>query len=777
MDTKLNLLAILALLSIQIHFQNLPTFSEAAKTNVYIVYMGGKIHEDPAATKMSHHNILSTLLGSKEAAKNSMLYSYKHGFSGFAARLTESQAEEIAAFPGVVQVIPNRIHKLHTTRSWEFMGLNDPSSKNLLTTSNMGEGTIIGLLDTGVWPESESFNDRGMSPIPSRWKGICQEGQQFNSSNCNKKLIGARWFIKGILEENGKSINISNGDDIVSARDSNGHGTHTASTAAGNFVESANYKGLAAGLARGGAPRAHLAVYKVCWSFGIGSCTDADLLKAFDKAIHDGVDILSVSIGSSIPLFSYADQRNSIAIGSFHAMTKGITVACSAGNDGPIAMTVENTAPWIITVAATTIDREFPTAITLGNNRTLWGKSLDTRIHNRGFTGITYSDRIAIHSIDDDSAQGCERGSLNATLAAGKIILCFSQSRKHTIFSAALSVVKAGGVGLIFAQYMSDGLGSCRIIPCIKVDYEVGTQILSYIRKARSPIAKLSIPKTVIGKWLSPRVADFSARGPSSISPAVLKPDVAAPGVDILAAYVPVSSEKSSGYSILSGTSMSCPHVAGIAALIKSVHQNWSPAAIRSALVTTASQTGTDGSSIIEEGSTRKATDPFDIGGGLVNPNRAVDPGLIYDAGIDDYVRFLCDTGFSGKSVSRLTQTRVNCTKTRLNELNLNLPSITIPNLKRKVTVTRKVTNVGPVDSVYKATVQAPQGIKMKVEPQILRFNKTTQILPFKVTFLSSLKVYGGYRFGSLIWTDHGKHIVRIPVSVRAMLFESYTDV
>lgn len=226
----------------------------------------------------------------------------------------------------------------------------------------------------GVWPESESFNDRGMSPIPSRWKGICQEGQQFNSSNCNKKLIGARWFIKGILEENGKSINISNGDDIVSARDSNGHGTHTASTAAGNFVESANYKGLAAGLARGGAPRAHLAVYKVCWSFGIGSCTDADLLKAFDKAIHDGVDILSVSIGSSIPLFSYADQRNSIAIGSFHAMTKGITVACSAGNDGPIAMTVENTAPWIITVAATTIDREFPTAITLGNNRTLWVK-------------------------------------------------------------------------------------------------------------------------------------------------------------------------------------------------------------------------------------------------------------------------------------------------------------------------------------------------------------------------------------------------------------------
>ncbi|GMI66020.1 hypothetical protein like AT1G32960 [Hibiscus trionum] len=717
---------------------------------------------------MSHYKMLSDMLGSKEAAKSSMLYSYKHGFSGFAARLTESQAKEIEAFPGVVQVIPNRIHKLHTTRSWEFMGINGHSPENLLTRSNMGEGVIIGVIDSGVWPESESFNDKGMSPIPSRWKGICQEGELFNSSNCNKKLIGARWFIKGILDQNQTSVNISNGEDILSARDSSGHGTHTASTAAGNFVENANYEGLATGLARGGAPRAHLAVYKVCWSFGPGGCTDADLLKAFDKAIQDGVDILSVSIGNSIPLFSYLDQRNSIAIGSFHATANGITVACSAGNDGPTAMTVENTAPWIITVAATTIDRAFPTAITLGNNRTLWGQSVDTRMHNHGFTGITFSDRIAVNA-SDDSALGCKRGSLNATLAAGKIILCFSQSSTQSIFSAAISVAEAGGVGLIFAQYRADGLDSCHFIPCIKVDYEVGTQILSYIRKSRSPIAKLGIPKTDIGKWLSPRVADFSARGPSSISPAVLKPDIAAPGVDIVAAYIPFGAERTSGYALMSGTSMSCPHVAGITTLIKSVHKNWSPAAIRSALVTTASQTGSHGSNIAEEGSTRKAADPFDIGGGLVNPNRAVDPGLIYDAETDDYVKFLCGAGFSSKSVSGLTKTNVNCAKNRLNELNLNLPSITIPYLKRKVTVSRKVTNVGAVDSVYKSMVQAPQGVKMKVEPRILRFNETNQILPFKVTFFSTGKVYGDYRFGSLIWRDPN-HIVRIPVSVRAIL-------
>ncbi|XP_012470364.1 subtilisin-like protease SBT3.5 [Gossypium raimondii] len=763
MDTKLNLFVVLTLVSIQF----LSTFPKAAISNVHIVYMGEKENEDPTVTKMFHYKMLSDLLGSKEAAKSSMLYSYKHGFSGFAARLTDSQAREIEAFPGVVQVIPNQVHKFHTTRSWDFMGLNDHSTKNLLTKSNMGEGIIIGVIDSGVWPESESFNDRGMNPIPPHWKGICQEGQLFNSSNCNKKLIGARWFVKGILDQSQTPINISNGEDILSARDSSGHGTHTASIAAGNFVVNANYEGLAAGLARGGAPRAHLAVYKVCWSFGHGGCTDADLLKAFDKAIQDGVHILSVSIGISIPLFSYADQRNSIAIGSFHATAKGITVACSAGNDGPTAMTVENTAPWIITVAATTIDRAFPTAITLGNNLTLWGQSVDTRMHNRGFTGITFSDRIALND-NDDSALGCKRGSLNATLAAGQIILCFSQSSTQNIFSAAISVAEAGGVGLIFAQYRSDGLESCHYIPCIKVDYEVGTQILSYIRKARSPIAKLGIPKTIIGKWVSPKVADFSGRGPSSISPTVLKPDIAAPGVDIIAAYIPFGAEKSSGFALLSGTSMSCPHIAGITALIKSVHKNWSPAAIRSALVTTASQKGTDGSNIAEEGSTRKVADPFDMGGGVVNPNRAIDPGLIYDIETNDYVKFLCGTGFSSKSVSGLTQTKANCTKNRLNELNLNLPSITIPYLKRKVTVSRKVTNVGPVESMYKAVVEAPQGVNMKVEPQILRFNKTTQIVPFKVTFFTTGKVYGDYRFGRLIWRDP-KHTVTIPISMRAI--------
>ncbi|KAB5535053.1 hypothetical protein DKX38_018139 [Salix brachista] len=315
---------------------------------VHIVYMGEKEHEDPAITKKLHYEMLSTLLGRYD--------------------LIDIPLQK---FPGVVQVIPNGIHKLHTTRSWEFIGLNQHHSpQNLLQQSNMGQGTIIGVIDSGVWPESRSFHDEGMGPVPSRWKGICQQGESFNSSNCNRKIIGARWFVKGFQDQ--IPFNTAGGREFMSPRDGEGHGSHTASTAAGNFVEKVSYKGLAAGLARGGAPLAHLAIYKVCWNFEDGGCTDADLLKAFDKAIHDGVDILSVSIGDNIPLFSYVDMRNSIAIGSFHATLNGIPVVCSAGNGGPISQTVQNTAPWLITVAASTIDRTFPTAIILGNNRTLW---------------------------------------------------------------------------------------------------------------------------------------------------------------------------------------------------------------------------------------------------------------------------------------------------------------------------------------------------------------------------------------------------------------------
>lgn len=224
----------------------------------------------------------------------------------------------------------------------------------------------------GIWPESQVFDDEGFGPIPSYWKGVCESGQRFNAtSHCNRKVIGARWFVNGFLAEYGQPLNTSGDQEYLSPRDANGHGTHTSSTAAGSQVSNISYMGLGRGTVRGGAPRARLAIYKVCWNVYRGECADADILKAFDEAIHDGVDVLSISIGSSIPLYSDVDERDGIATGSFHAVAKGITVVCGAANDGPSAQTVQNTAPWILTVGASSMDRAFPTRITLGNNKTV----------------------------------------------------------------------------------------------------------------------------------------------------------------------------------------------------------------------------------------------------------------------------------------------------------------------------------------------------------------------------------------------------------------------
>lgn len=224
----------------------------------------------------------------------------------------------------------------------------------------------------GIWPESKAFIDEGLGAIPSGWKGFCQSGDQFNASkHCNKKLIGARWFVDGFLAQFGPSVNLTRLGEFLSARDADGHGTHVSSTAAGAYVANVSYNGVGLGTARGGAPRARLAIYKVCWKVQNGLCASADILKGFDEAIKDGVHVLTLSIAaSSLPLYSEVDGRDAIAIGSFHAVRKGIPVVCGAGNNGPSPQTVKNTAPWIITVAASTMDRAFATQITLGNNKT-----------------------------------------------------------------------------------------------------------------------------------------------------------------------------------------------------------------------------------------------------------------------------------------------------------------------------------------------------------------------------------------------------------------------
>ncbi|KAK8658306.1 hypothetical protein V6N13_036514 [Hibiscus sabdariffa] len=741
---------------------------------VHIVYLGERQLDDPKRVTDSHHDLLATVVGSKEIASDLMVYSYRHGFSGFAAKLTESQAQKLSELPGVVRVIPNSLHRLQTTRSWDFLGLSSNYPTSVLQNSKMGDGVIIGVFDTGIWPESKAFSDKGLGPIPSRWKGACKSGDSFNAAtHCNRKIIGARWFIDGFLAEYGQPLNTTEDPEFLSPRDANGHGTHTSSTASGSYVRNISYRGLGPGTVRGGAPRARLAVYKVCWNVLGGQCASADILKAFDEAIHDGVDVLSLSIGYSLPLFSDVDERDGIATGSFHAVARGITVVCGAANEGPSAQTVQNTAPWILTVAASTMDRAFPTPITLGNNKTFLGQAIFTGKKN-GFTGLTYPEGTGL---DPTSAGACQSLLLNSTSVAGKVVLCFaSVTGRVAIRLAAATVQEAGGIGLIVAKNPTDALIECSDgFPCIEVDYEIGTRILYYIRSTKSPTVKLSHSRTFVGEPLSAKVAFFSSRGPSSIAPEILKPDITAPGVNILAATSQMDRWMDGGYAIHSGTSMATPHVSGIVALLKAVHPDWSPAAIKSALITTARTKDASGFPLFAEGSPQKLANPFDFGGGIINPNGAADPGLIYDMGLLDYIHYLCAMGYNNSAITRFTGQSTACPDEKPSILDVNVPSITISSLRDSVTLTRTVTNVGSPKSIYRAEIEPPIGSTVTVRPHILVFNSRTKKISFNVTISAVHRVNTGYLFGSLTWRNE-RNAVRIPLSVKTDILQSYAD-
>ncbi|KAK8935949.1 hypothetical protein KSP39_PZI013429 [Platanthera zijinensis] len=254
-----------------------------------------------------------------------------------------------------VSVFPSKQRHIQTTRSWDFLGFPLGAPRAAFESD-----VIVGMIDTGIWPESKSFDDAGFGPPPTRWKGVCDSNHNFT---CNKKIIGARYYhLSGPI---GKG-------EIASPRDNEGHGTHTSSTAAGRVVANASLSGIALGKARGGVPSARISVYKVCWSDG---CSDVDLLAAFDDAIADGVNIISISIGGGGAANYFEDA---IAIGSFHAMKKNIVTSSSAGNSGPSRSSVENYAPWLLTVAASTIDRKIVAQTKLGDGKQYQGMAINT---------------------------------------------------------------------------------------------------------------------------------------------------------------------------------------------------------------------------------------------------------------------------------------------------------------------------------------------------------------------------------------------------------------
>ncbi|KAK8577028.1 hypothetical protein V6N13_122023 [Hibiscus sabdariffa] len=699
---------------------------------VYIVYMGDRPNGEFSAEKL-HSNILEQALGSGGSC--SLLHSYHRSFNGFVAKLTEDDAKKLADMEGVVSVFPSQKKQLHTTRSWDFMGF----SRHVNRTRLEGD-IIIGMLDTGIWPESESFNDERFGPPPKKWKGTCQESSNFT---CNNKIIGGRYYRAD------KSFGPT---DIQSPRDSEGHGSHTSSIAAGALVPGASLYGLGLGTARGGVPSARIAVYKICWADG---CPDADILAAFDDAIADGVDIISLSVGGSFAVDYFNDV---IAIGAFHSMKNGILTSNSAGNSGPYLATVTNVSPWSLSVAASTIDRKFATEVMLGNGEIYKGLSINTiELKDKIFPLIYGGDAPNTKDgYDSSESRYCWEDSLDKALVAGKIVLCDEVNNGE-------GAVVAGAIGAIMEGYLDSAFNFPLPVSCLGTDN--GTEILNYLNSTRKPTA--TIFKSIQEKdEQAPYVISFSSRGPNPITNDILKPDLTAPGVDILAAWsqgTTVTGLKGDNrvvpYNIISGTSMSCPHATAAAAYVKSFNPTWSPAAIKSALMTTAvplsRKTNTDAE--------------FAFGSGHLIPSSALDPGLVYDAGEIDYVKFLCGQGYDTKTLRLVTGDKSSCSKSiNGTAWDLNYPSFTLSTTAGKPITRvfhRTVTNVGSGVSVYKARVKAPSGLKIAVEPNVLGFKAVGETKSFVVKIKAKIDTNSANQMvsGSLIWED-GVHLVRSPV-------------
>ncbi|XP_042520485.1 subtilisin-like protease SBT5.4 [Macadamia integrifolia] len=743
-----------------------PTF---AIKKSYVVYMGSHSHgpeisqADLDLAANSHYQFLGEFVGGADQAKESIFYSYTRHINGFAATLEEEKAAEIAEHPRVISVFPNRELKFHTTRSWDFLGLEKNGAVqpgSIWEKARFGEDTIIGNLDGGVWPESKSFSDDGYGPIPSRWKGGCTDTTP-DGVHCNRKLIGAKAFNKGYLSEMGETFNSTRDID-------DGHGTHTLSTAAGNFVQNANIFGFGNGTAKGGAPRARVASYKVC---GKDSCFEADTIAAFDAAIHDGVDVLSMSLGD-VPKDYLSDG---MAIGSFHAVKNGILVVASAGNNGPKPASVSNLAPWLFTVAASTMDRQFPAYVKLGNNKQLKGQSLSPIFLPSDGKMYPLVSGAAARAKNTSESEGkiCD-GALDPLLVKGKIVVCVDGW--NGVVEKGVNALSAGAVGMILVHKVdADVIPSLHMLPASHLSSKEGLIVFEYINSTKAPMAYISPVTTELGTKPAPLMSAFSSRGPNVVTPEILKPDITAPGVSIIAAFSEAlaPSELSSDtrrvpFATMSGTSMSCPHVAGVSGLLKTLYPHWSPAAIRSAIMTTASTRDNVRQPMLN--STNMRETPFSYGAGHVRPNRAMDPGLVYDLTPIDYLNFLCAIGYNGTSIRVFSETKLpyRCPNPAITLLDFNYPSITVPKLSGFAILTRTLKNVGSSPATYKAKIRSPSGISVLVEPKMLTFDSVGQEKTFKLTLTTKRPGYAtDYVFGQLKWSD-GLHHVKSQIVVKS---------
>ncbi|KAH7863682.1 hypothetical protein Vadar_020688 [Vaccinium darrowii] len=582
---------------------------------------------------------------------------------------------------GFVSARPSRLFQLHTTHSPSFLGLHQ--ELGVWLGSTYGKGVIIGVLDDGITLKHPSFNDEGMPPPPPKWKGQCE----FKGAMCNNKIIGARNFF----------------DSNLPPFNYDGHGTDTSSTAAGNFVRSANCFGQANGTASGMAPLAHLAIYKVCGEL----CAESSILAAIHAAVEEGVDILSLSLGGvSLPFHS-----DSISMGAFRD-TKGHF--CKL------------------------LSRDIRSTAILGNKEKYDGQSV---FQPSDFPSTLLP--LIYAGVNNPVYAFCDEGSLDNIAVKRKVVLCERDKYVERVVTGK-TVKDAGGAAMILMNQKIDGystLADAHVLPVTHVSYAAGVKIKEYINSTSNPMATLAFKGTKMGIKTAPMVTSFSSRDPNKQSPGILKSDIVGPGLSILAAWN-VSVENKTGttstFNVISGTSMSCPHLSGIVALLKSAHPDWSPAAIKSAIMTTADLQNHNQNLIVDE--RMLPANIFATGSGHVNPSKANDPGLIYDIKPEAYVPYLCGMNYTDQEVRLITATKVKCAEVGSTpEAELNYTSFSITLGSTNQTYTRTVTNVGPSNSSYRSFILQPAGVTVTLDPDTLEFSEVNQKLTYKVTFSRSV--------------------------------------
>lgn len=673
-----------------------------------------------------------------------LVYSYVHVISGFAARLTSEDVKAMEGKAGFLHAQPDQELEIMTTYTPAFLGLNQWNG--VWWDSDFGAGTIIGVIDTGILPTHPSLSDDEMPLPPLKWRGRCD----FNDASlCNNKLIGAMSFKAGYDS---------------SPLDEHGHGTHIASTVVGSQVYDAHVLGNARGSATGIAPKAHLAIYKVVHD---NQGFDSDLLAAIDQAILDGVDVLSISLGRvSEQLYDSA-----AIIGSFAAMEKGVLTCAAAGNGGPYPSVIANDAPWMLTIGASTTDRRITVTVQLGNEMEVEGEAVYqmSNLERTAQSPIAYPGSNGVLEF-----KYCRPSTLFNIDIQDKIVICWADNDGNV--EKGITIKRAGGAGMILLNSPLQSLTiivEAHVLPVAHLSHRETMKLLSYIDlpSHTCPTATIISKGTRFRAQPSPAVASFSSRGPSLINGGILKPDVISPGVNILAAWsLDTGLSQSTPFNFMSGTSVSTAHLAGVAAMLRSTHPEWSPAMIKSAIMTTAYKQDLDGNHIAAEyPDDSPDSDFFAMGAGHVNPSGAHDPGLVYDIEPSDYINYLCGLSLTDREVSVIAHQNIQCSDVeKISVEELNYPSISLSlELDHRKIITRNATNVGEAHSVYFVHFDEPEGVTMDVTPDMLYFTRKNQKRCFTIEFITKddFTGHGHVSEGQLSWVNK-QHTVRSPISV-----------